>query len=78
MQSNGRIAGDELTVAQAQRRPPPQTLAQVAKQSVGRDAAIVAAYATGAYTYREIADFFAIHLATVGRSVRRGMRRCEN
>jgi len=78
VQSKGRIAGDGLTVAQAQRRPPPPALAQIAKQLVGRDAAIVAAYATGAYTYREIANFFGIHLATVGRIVRRGMRRCEN
>jgi REP element-mobilizing transposase RayT len=78
VQSQARIEGDRLTVPQAQRRPPPPSLAQIAEQSAGRNAAIVAAYATGAYTYREIADHFGVHLATVGRIVRGGMQRCEN
>jgi putative transposase len=78
VQGQAQIEGDQLTVPQAQRRPPPPTLAQIAEQSVGRNAAIVNAYATGAYTYREIADYYGVHLATVGRIVRGGMRRCEN
>ena len=73
-----RIGGNHLTVPQTQRRPPPLTLAQIAQQTAGRNAAIVAAYATGAYTYREIAEYFGLHLATVGRIVRGGMQRCEN
>jgi putative transposase len=77
VQSKVRIEGDRLTLPQAQCRPPPPTLAQLAKQSAGRNPAIVAAYATGAYTYREIADYFGIHLATVGRIVRSDMQRCE-
>ena len=43
-----------------------------------RNAAIASAYATGAYTYREIAEYFGVHLATVGRIVREQMQRCEN
>ena len=78
VQSKVQIAGDRLSVPQVQRRPPPASLAQIAEQSVGRNAAIVAAYATGAYTYREIADYFGVHLATVGRIVRAGMQRYEN
>ena len=35
-----------------------------------RNAAIVMAYATGAYSYQEIADYFKIHFTTVGRVVR--------
>ena len=66
--SKAQIAGDRLSVPQAQRRPPPASLAQIAEQSIGRNAAIVAAYATGAYTYREIADYFGVHLVAVGRS----------
>ena len=36
-------------------------------------AAMVAAYATGAHCYREIAEYFGVHLATVGRIVRKAM-----
>ena len=78
MQSKARIAGDTLSVPQAQRRPPAPPLAQIAQERGERNAAIVAAYATGAYTYREIAEHFGVHLATVGRLVRRGMQECEN
>jgi DNA-binding transcriptional regulator YdaS (Cro superfamily) len=35
-------------------------------------------YATGAYSYREIAQHFGIHPATVGRIVRRRLQRCES
>ena len=38
-----------------------------------RDEAIVTAYATGAYSYRQIAEHFGLHLATVGRIVRARM-----
>jgi len=37
-----------------------------------RDAAIKAAYATGAYAYQQIAEHFGIHFTTVGRIVRAG------
>jgi hypothetical protein len=78
MQRKAHIEGDRLSVPQAQRRPLPPPLAQIREHSAGRNAAIVAAYATGAYTYREIAEYFGVHLATVGRIVRGGMQRCEN
>jgi putative transposase len=78
MQRNAQITGDTLSVPQAQRRPPALPLAQIARHSGERNAAIVTAYATGAYTYREIAEHFGVHLATVGRCVRRGMQQCEN
>ena len=50
----------------------------IAAHSADRNAAIASAYATGAYTYREIAEYFGVHLATVGRIVREQMQRCEN
>ena len=78
MQSKAQIAGDTLSVPQAQRGPPAPPLAQIAQDSGERNAAIVAAYATGAYTYREIAEYFGVHLATVGRLVRTGVQQCEN
>jgi DNA-directed RNA polymerase specialized sigma24 family protein len=78
MQRKAEIEGDRLSVPQAQRRPPAAPLVQIAERSAGRNAAIVAAYATGAYSYREIAAYFGVHLATVGRTVRAAMQQYEN
>lgn len=78
MQAKAKIDGDALTVPQAQRRPPAPSLADIAAGHRERNAAIVAAYATGAYSYREIAAHFSVHLATVGRIARTAMQRCEN
>ena len=78
VQSKSQIEGDRLSVPQAQRRPPPPSLEQIKERSSNRNAAIAAAYATGAYTYREIAEYFGVHSATVGRIVRAEMQRCEN
>jgi REP element-mobilizing transposase RayT len=78
MQARSRIRGDVLTVPQAQRRPPAPALVDIAAGHQERDSAMVAAYKTGVYSYREIAEHFGVHLATVGRIVRRSMQRCEN
>ncbi len=78
MQAKAKIDGDASTVPQTQRRAPAPTLRHIAARHQGRNAAIVAAYATGAYSYREIAEYFGVHLATVGRIVRAEMQRCEN
>ncbi|MGM0594575.1 MAG: REP-associated tyrosine transposase [Pseudomonadota bacterium] len=67
---------DEVSVPRAQRRAPPEPLEVLATRYPDRNEAIVAAYSTGGYSYREIAAFFGIHLATVGRVVRR-MQQCE-
>jgi hypothetical protein len=40
---------------------------RIARDSGERHSAMVAAYATGAYTYRETAEHSGVHLATVGR-----------
>ncbi|MBI2784642.1 MAG: transposase [Gammaproteobacteria bacterium] len=73
MQRKARVEGDELSIPRAQRRKPAPSLAALAARHPHRDDAIVAAYATGTYSYREIADHFGIHLATVGRIVRSRM-----
>jgi len=78
MQSKSRIEGDRLSVPQPQRRPPPPSLEQIEERSANRNAAIATAYATGAYTYREIAAYFGVHLATVGRIVRAEVQQWEN
>ncbi len=78
MQAKAKIDGDASTVPQTQRRAPAPTLTHIAARHQGRNAAIVAAHAAGAYGYREIAEYFGVHLATVGRIVRTEMQRCEN
>ena len=78
MQAKAEVAGDTLSVPQAQRRPPPAPLSEIAARRGGRNAAIVAAYATGGYSYREIAEYFGVLLATVGRIVRGAMQQSEN
>jgi len=49
-----------------------------AKRDPQRNDAIVAAYATGAFSYREIGEFFGLHFATVGRIIRQAMLQGEN
>lgn len=78
MQRRMCVEGDELSIPRSQRRAPAPPLAAIARQHPERDAAIAAAYATGAYSYREVAEHFGIHLATVGRIVRRAALQCEN
>ncbi|MDT8384348.1 MAG: transposase [Gammaproteobacteria bacterium] len=73
MQKKADVQGDELSIPRAQRRGPAPTLAKIAARHRTRNDAIIAAYATGAYSYREIAEHFGIHLATVGRLVRTRM-----
>lgn len=67
MQSKAQVRGDELTVPWVQRRPTAPSLEVIAAHHEERNAATVAAYATGAYSYREIASYFGVQLATVGR-----------
>ena len=66
MQREAEIQGDELSIPRAQRRAPVPSLAAIARAHRDRDDAIVTAYGTGAYSYREIAEHFQLHLATVG------------
>ena len=65
---------DMMTVPRAQRRPPAPTLSAIVRQYDRRDDAIIAAYATGAYSYRQIAEHFGLHLVSVGRIVRGSMK----
>jgi putative transposase len=66
--------GDDVNVPRAQRRPPPATLAQIASSCDDKAAAIVAAHATGEYSYAVIAKHFGVQFTTVGRLVRKASR----
>ncbi len=70
VQRKTEIQGDELSIPRAQRRAPAPSLAKIATKHRNRNNAIAAAYATGAYSYREIAEYYGLHLATVGRVIR--------
>ena len=54
------------------------SLAAIAVKRRDRDDAIAAAYASGAYGYRELAEHFGLHLGTVGRIIRARRLQCEN
>lgn len=72
MQAHIQSGKDDVQIPLAQRRPQPPSLAEIEKRSSGRDAAITAAYATGGYSYQQIAGYFGVHFTTVGRVVRGG------
>ena len=63
---------NDVQIPAAQRRPRSLSLPIIERSAPDRNAAIVTAYATGAYSYQEIATHFGIHFTTVGRIVRRG------
>jgi hypothetical protein len=71
----GPVPADQLK--RTQRRRPSAPLEAVAAEHCERNAAIVAAYATGVYSYREIADHFGLRPATVGQVIRSQMLSCE-
>jgi transposase len=45
-------------------------LAVIKAEHADRNAAMVAAYQTGEYSYQQIAEHFGVHFMTVGRIVR--------
>lgn len=64
-------ANDDVNVPKAQRRTPPPSLETISTRHRSRDAAIIAAHATGGYSYQRIAEYFDMHFTSVGRIVRR-------
>lgn len=72
MQAHIQTGKDDVQIPLAQRRPKPPPLAEIAKCAPDRNAAIVAAHATGGYSYQQIADYFGVHFTTAGRIVRTG------
>ncbi|MHB1174723.1 MAG: REP-associated tyrosine transposase [Sulfuriferula sp.] len=72
MQAHLQSGKDDVQIPLAQRRPPPPLLSEIARRALDRNTAIVAAYATGGYSYQQLADHFGMHFTTVGKIVRRG------
>jgi len=72
VQTQKQITGlsQDVNIPQAQRRPPAPSLAAIARAHNTRNQAIMAAYATGDYSYYQLAAFFRLHFTTVGKIVR--------
>lgn len=58
-------------ISRAQRRPLARPLAAYAAAHPRRDLAMAQAYRSGAYSMREIAEYFGVHYMTVSRAVRK-------
>lgn len=69
---------EDVNVPKAQQRSLPPPLAEIERQSSCRDEAIIAAYASGGYSYQELAVYFGIHFTTVGRIVRTAKKNCKH
>lgn len=67
---SGNLENKEIP--RLQRRPLARSLEHYRDQHPLRNAAIVAAFASGDYTQQQIARFFGVHYATVSRIVKRG------
>ncbi|MCB1984246.1 MAG: transposase [Burkholderiales bacterium] len=62
---------DDLNIPRQQRRPIARPLSEIAAQYSDRNAAIIAAYKTGAYSQREIGEIYQLHPTTIGAIVRK-------
>jgi REP element-mobilizing transposase RayT len=58
-------------IPKVQRHPVPQSLQAFAEAHSNRRTAMAAAYVSGAYTMKAIAEYFGVHYSTVSRAVRR-------
>lgn len=71
MQAQLEAGKDLREVPLKQRRALPKPLHHYAAQSEDRDAAIVAAYASGGYSMKEIGDHFGLHYSYISRIISR-------
>ena len=71
MQAERRSERLSAEVPKVQRRPLAGSLADYASRYSDRHEAMARAYRSGAYSMREIAEYFGVHYMTVSRAVRR-------
>lgn len=62
---------DDLNIPKQQKRPLAKPLSEIAAQVKDRKTAIIAAYKTGAYSQREIGEYYKLHPTTVGVILRK-------
>ncbi|MEK6736011.1 MAG: addiction module toxin RelE, partial [Pseudomonadota bacterium] len=61
----------DLNIPRQQKQSIAKPLSEIAAQHKDRKTAIIAAYKTGAYSQREIGEFYQLHPTTVGVIVRK-------
>ena len=71
MLSYAEVEEKDFNIPKIQKRPVAAPLNKIEKQSSGRNRAITLAYETGAYSQREIGEYFGLHPSTVGVIVRK-------
>ena len=62
---------NDWSIPKKQKRPVAKALLEIEKKHQDRDSAIIAAYSTGAYSQREIAEHYRLHPSMVGVIVRK-------
>jgi len=70
MQNTVEYNGDLKEIPKIQHRPAPKPLVHYAKRYDDQEQAMAAAYLSGGYTMKAIADEFGVHYATVSRAVK--------
>ena len=65
-QKRASLRPENLTIPRAQRHPPAPPLKAIANLHAGRNEVIRVAWATGEYSYSQIAEQFGFHFTTVG------------
>ena len=70
VQRHAQIQSDDLQIPKVQRRSIAKSLSEYERIYKTRDEAIINAYASGAYSYQEIGNYFRLHFTRVGRIVR--------
>lgn len=70
MQENIVGLSKDVNIPRIQRRAPAPPLLSFLEKGDDRNQAIVAAYATGEYSYQQIGALFGLHFTTVGKIVR--------
>ena len=63
---------DVVQIPLTQRPRLPPSLAIIERLASDRNAAMMAAHATGGYSYQKIADYFGVYFTTVGKIVSDG------
>jgi len=71
MQSKDEMLSKTVGVPKGHKRPPAPPIGKLMAEHTDRDSGIAAVYATGEYSYQEIADYLGLHFTTVGKIVRR-------
>ena len=71
MQRKSEGLSKTVGVPKAQKRRPAAPLEELASRYEDRNQGIVAAYATGEYSYQQIGDFYGLHFTTIGKILRK-------